>query len=212
MPRTIAVPVGLQTIIDTHRALFGGFTMQAEQDTPPAENPPVNSGEDNESAGGDGDTPLGPAGERALAAVRDENKQLRQELTGFKQALTQALGIEPSDKRTDALGDIQQEVAALRKENTVQRVARTHGITDEDDIALLMQADSGFVETLAARLKPAASDSGSKTPTYPPGARPVLRLPPPDPAAGKGNNGRRPSSVQQAAEDYRARNEKKKTT
>lgn len=197
MPRTIAVPEELQAIIDTHRALFGGFVMEAPETPESGESAPEPKAESGPE--GPADKELGPAGERALAAVRDENKQLRQELTGFKDALTQALGIEPSgDKKADALDLIRGEVAALRRENAVQRVARTHGIAEESDIALLMRVSDEDMADFAARLKPLPAEAPKPDPAI-------------DPALGKTNQGGRLSGVQQYSDDWRARNAKKKT-
>lgn len=198
MPRTVHVPAELQAIIDTHRGLFGGFIMMAAPPEDPPEDPPPSDDPPTDPPG-DGDKPLGPGGERALQAVRDENKALRGELNAFKQSLAQALGIDPGDKKDDALTTIRSEVATLRRENQVQRVARTHGITDEADIALLMEADENLVTKLAERFKRSADDSAGGGATLP------ARTPRPDPATGKGNGGRRPSSVQQVMDDVRAR-------
>lgn len=220
-----AMPAELAEIATVHNGLFGGFLMPPElaetiaarreafagfrmmADEPPADETKAGRPEQQEAGEQAGeDKPLGPAGERALAAVKDENKSLRTELNNFKQGLADALGLENGKKPdADAIGEIQSELADLRRENRVAKLARTHGITDDGDIALLMEASETAAPKLAERLKPTA-DSGATPPTN---GRTFRHTPAPDPSVGKGNGGgTRPSSVRQAMEDIRARTQK----
>lgn len=229
MPHPSVVPEGLQTIIDVHRGLFGGFVMQADGPDPAAGDGQADSDNGGKADGlavtvqpktdqpgkakadavepSESDKPLGPAGERALASVRDENRQLRADLASFKKALGDAFGIDPADKKADPLATIQQEVAALRRENTVQRVARTHGIVDDADIALLMKAGDGdYVAELAARLKPTVAPPSDGLSGPVPDPTPTGRV---APHIGKTNGDGRAGSVSQAAENYLSRSKKK---
>lgn len=201
MPRPFVIPGapdGLMAIINRRRSEFAGFRMELEQEPAEPADPPAEPEQESPE-----DKPLGPPGEKALKAVRDENKKLRDDLNGFMQSMADALGVNPSEKKGDALAEIQQQVATLTRQNKVQAVARAHSITDESDIELLMaQPDEAAIAKLAARLKPTAEEPGANGATPP-------RTPKPDPSVGKGNHGgNRPSSVAQAAEEYRQRTKK----
>lgn len=107
-----------------------------------------------------GDQPLGDAGKKALDAERDARKKaegdlsaLRKEFDGFRSTLAEAFGV-TSDKGGDGdtLTTVQQEVATLRHEALVYRLAATHSITDEDDLELLKSAKAEQAPKLAERL------------------------------------------------------------
>lgn len=95
---------------------------------------------------------------------------------------------------------LQQQFEQAQWATSVESAARRHGITSDEDIDLLRIAPSEeALAKLAERLRPSLQDH----PATPP------RTPKPDPSVGKGNHGgNRPSSVAQAAEEYRQRTKK----
>lgn len=136
------------------------------------------------------------------------NRDLEGKLNTLRDGLKTALGIE--DKKADAtelVTKLQEQLNQLAHDNLVESAARRHGITEEDDLALLRTAkDPEAMEKLAARLAPKA-DEGDKSKPGKPGA------PKPDPSQGKGvgSGAVRPTSVAQVMEDRRAAREKTKT-
>lgn len=156
-----------------------------------------------------------PAGEKPDDDWRDKfegqqkvNRDLEAKLNTLRDGLKTALGIE--DKKADAtelVTKLQEQLNQLAHDNLVESAARRHGITEEDDLALLRTAkDPEAMEKLAARLAPKA-DEGDKSKPGKPGA------PKPDPSQGKGvgSGAVRPTSVAQVMEDRRAAREKTKT-
>lgn len=125
------------------------------------------------SPGDPGDRPLGPNGEKALQAERDARKALEQTVAQMQQAqkdqakaFAEALGIKPDSKDdgTKLLTTLQSEVAEMRRETTVLRLAAANGITDTKDIELLKSAkDEDAMSALAGRLA-AKADEGPGTP------------------------------------------------
>lgn len=138
------------------------------------------------------------------------NRDLEAKLNGIRDALKAAAGVE--DKKADdeqVLASVRDELAALRHENAVEKVARRHGITDDDDLALIATArDAEAMDKLAARLAPKADEGVDKSKPGKPGT------PKPDPSQGQGGGSGavRPTSVAQVMEDRRAAREKTKTT
>lgn len=156
-----------------------------------------------------------PAGEKPDDDWRDKfegqqkvNRDLEAKLNTLRDGLKTALGIE--DKKADAtelVTKLQEQLNQLAHDNLVESAARRHGITEEDDLALLRTAkDPEAMEKLAARLAPKA-DEGDKSKPGKPGT------PKPDPSQGKGagSGAVRPTSVAQVMEDRRAAREKTKT-
>ena len=204
------IPTELAEIIALHKSLFGGWTMTA---TPPEPDPNQPDGTKPDDGGkDDGDKPLGPNGEKALAAERDARKKSDQKVAALEEQMSRladALGVKPDagkpdgDDKVKALADA---VSGLVHNAAVDRVARTHGITDTDDLALLAgQATEEAMEKLAKRLQPAKNDDG--------GAKPKRRTPAPDLSQGRGggNDGAKQSVTQVMAERRAAREAKNKT-
>jgi hypothetical protein len=108
---------------------------------------------------------LGDAGKRAIKAERDRAESAERKFKDQQAAIAKALGIE-QDKGEDIVSNLQQRLSAMEKTNLVNEVARRHGITEDDDIALLRnQPDEQGMALLASRLK-------STTPTQPPAPAP----------------------------------------
>jgi hypothetical protein len=60
---------------------------------------------------------------------------------------------------------LQEQVSEMQRERLVNKVARKHQITDDDDIEILTSAkDEQAMERLAARLAAKAADSSPGTP------------------------------------------------
>ncbi|MBK8758844.1 MAG: hypothetical protein IPM08_17530 [Actinomycetales bacterium] len=84
------------------------------------------------------------------------NRDLETKLNGIRDALKVAAGVD--DKKaddSDVIAAVRDELAGLRHENAVEKAARRHGITDDDDLKILAAAtDAEAMEILAARLAP----------------------------------------------------------
>ena len=198
------IPTELAEIIALHKSLFGGFTMTA---TPPEPDPNQPDGTKPDEGGkDDGDKPLGPNGEKALAAERDARKKSDQKVAALEAQfakLAEAFGVKPDESKPDGADKVDalaKAVDTILHNSTVDRVARDHGITDADDLALLReQANEQAMERLATRLKPATGEDG-KTKTS--------AAPRPDRSAGKGggdSGGAKQSVSQVMAERRKAR-------
>lgn len=199
------IPTELAEIIAIHKSLFGGWTMTA---TPPEPDPNQPDGTKPDDDGGkdDGDKPLGPNGEKALAAERDARKKSDQKVAALEAQfakLAEAFGVKPDESKPDGADKVDalaKAVDTILHNSAVDRVARDHGITDADDLALLReQANEQAMERLATRLKPATGEDG-KTKTS--------AAPRPDRSAGKGggdSGGAKQSVSQVMAERRKAR-------
>jgi hypothetical protein len=208
MPRPI-IPADLQATIDRHLALFAGWQMMAEGGDSGAEGAEAGGSADQGADGDqtkDGDKLLGPNGEKALAAERDARKKSDQKVAALEAQfakLAEAFGVKPDESKPDGADKVDalaKAVDTILHNSTVDRVARDHGITDKDDLALLReQANEQAMERLATRLKPATGEDG-KTKTS--------AAPRPDRSAGKGggdSGGAKQSVSQVMAERRKAR-------
>ena len=198
------IPTELAEIIAIHKSLFGGWTMT---ETPPEPDPNQPDGAKPDDDGkDDGDKLLGPNGEKALAAERDARKKSDQKVAALEAQfakLAEAFGVKPDESKPDGADKVDalaKAVDTILHNSAVDRVARDHGITDADDLALLReQANEQAMERLATRLKPATGEDG-KTKTS--------AAPRPDRSAGKGggdSGGAKQSVSQVMAERRKAR-------
>ena len=214
MPRPI-IPADLKATIDRHMALFAGWQMLDTEDSAGADGADTggsaDQGANGDVAGKDGDKPLGPNGEKALHAEREARKKSDAEVATLKAQmarLAEAFGVKPDDGKSDdddKVASLAKSVDAILHNSAVDRVARTHGITDKDDLALLMQqANEQAMEALAKRLQPAKNDDDS--------AKPKRRPPAPDRSQGQGgsDHGGAKSSVAEVMAERRAAREAKK--
>ena len=126
------------------------------------------------------DEPLGQPGVKALQAERDRVTALENELKGFKplkeqmDALRGIFGDKAADPGKDIVTTLQDQVAEMRHDTLVERVARSHGISDDKDVAVLRAIkDESLMQQLAERLK--ASNNTPPTPAYDPsqGSAPI---------------------------------------
>lgn len=195
----------LAETFDRNRALFGDARMMADGDGDKA----AEGAASDKSTDGDkgekptGDEPLGEGGKKAIEAERearkaaeDQMKALKGEFDNFKGALTTALGIKPEgdDKGTDALTAVQEQLAAIKHESAVLRLANEHKITDATDLELLATAKGAdSMKKLAERLAPKEQDRDAKS-----------RKPQPDRSQGGGNGESGSKSVAQVMADRRA--------
>lgn len=115
----------------------------------------------------EGDKPLGPNGESALRKERERADELEKQLKAMQVQfgdIAKAFGVKP-DKEASA-DDLKLSVDQMRRELAVERLARTHGITDEDDIAALSEVPNEATRAkLAARLAPPAKPDGDTADT-----------------------------------------------
>jgi hypothetical protein len=113
----------------------------------------------------------------ALAKANEEAKQSRLSAKeDFRNQMRELLGEQAEAvKPEDAVKTLRQEMDELRQENRLSQVARTFGITDENDLALLRSANTPDLMTAwAERLKPsvvAPAVSASPLPDPGQGAR-----------------------------------------
>ncbi|WP_330473820.1 hypothetical protein [Terrabacter sp. C0L_2] len=126
------------------------------------------------------DEPLGQPGLKALQAERDRVTALENELKGFKplkeqmDALRGIFGDKAADPGKDIVTTLQDQVAEMRHDTLVERVARSHGISDDKDVAVLRAIkDESLMQQLAERLK--ASNNTPPTPAHDPsqGSAPI---------------------------------------
>ena len=112
----------------------------------------------------EGEKPLGPNGESALRKERERADELEKQLKAMQAQfgdIAKAFGVK-SDKDASA-EDLKASVEQVRRELAVERLARTHGITDEDDIAALSEVPNEATRAkLAARLSPEATDDAGE--------------------------------------------------
>ncbi|HMQ36302.1 MAG TPA: hypothetical protein PKA07_01970 [Micropruina sp.] len=194
------IPTELAEIIAIHKSLFGGWTMTA---TPPEPDPKQPDGTKPDDGGkDDGDKPLGPNGEKALAAERDARKKSDQKVAALEAQfakLAEAFGVKPDESKPDGADKVDalaKTVDTILHNSTVDRVARDHGITDKDDLALLAEQATGeAMEKLAKRLQPAKSDDD--------GAKPKRRPPAPDHTQGRGGEKPTPGDAGKAEAERR---------
>ena len=166
------IPAELAEIISTHQALFGGFTMVA--DPADADNG-AEGGDDGADKGADDagksdkdakSEELGAGGTAALKAERAARKALEKQLTelsGVKatlEAMKAAMAGKVEGKPEDAVKELAQQVDDLKRQALVERVAREHKITSDEDVELLSAMRSEEeLRALAVRLKP-SDDAG----------------------------------------------------
>ena len=125
------MPADLAEIIATHTALFGGFTMLAEETPDPAGDADNQQPEETPDPAGDD---LGDAGKRALAAERRRAKQAEKLATDLQAQLDKIADADKTEtqKATDRATKAEQErdaltaqLDALRREQAVYRYADT---------------------------------------------------------------------------------------
>ena len=194
------IPTELAEIIALHKSLFGGWTMT---ETPPEPDPNQPDGAKPDDDGkDDGDKLLGPNGEKALAAERDARKKSDQKVAALEAQfakLAEAFGVKPDESKPDGADKVDalaKAVDTILHNSAVDRVARDHGITDKDDLALLAEQATGeAMEKLAKRLQPAKNDDD--------GAKPKRRPPAPDHTQGRGGEKPTPGDAGKAEAERR---------
>lgn len=199
MPNPL-IPTELAEIIAIHKSLFGGWTMT---ETPPEPDPNQPDGAKPDDDGkDDGDKLLGPNGEKALAAERDARKKSDQKVAALEAQfakLAEAFGVKPDESKPDGADKVDalaKAVDTILHNSAVDRVARDHGITDKDDLALLAEQATGeAMEKLAKRLQPAKNDDD--------GTKSKRRTPPPDHTQGRGGEKPTPGDAGKAEAERR---------
>lgn len=162
MKRTTLTPREAAWLSETfarNSSRFAGWSMMADPD--PKADPPGDPKPDPKPD----DEPLGDGGKKALQAERDARKALETEIADLKKSIAEAFGVKPSaDKDADVLATVQQQLAEMKRESAVLRLANEHQITDADDLALLGAThDPDAQAKLAARLA-SKKDDGPSTP------------------------------------------------
>lgn len=147
MPRPVTMPDDLAEVIATHRALFGGFTMMADE----ASDATVD--DQQKDAGGFKSPESRDSVLADLATERAERKRLAAQL----QKLTEALGADPKAKDFDAA----DAIAKINARIDVAELARKHGVVDDDDIEVLSSITDPAVRAKAAERFAAATKAPS---------------------------------------------------
>ena len=161
-----AKPETIQALIDFHRRAAGGFVMvddPAKVDPPKVDPPKVDPPKVDPPKVDPDDEALGAAGLKALQTERDARKALETQLADLKskqidpKKLAEALGLEvPKDAKStgeEILTGLQQQLADMKHETALYRIAAKHSITDADDIEILKGVkDEAAMEKLATRL------------------------------------------------------------
>lgn len=126
------------------------------------------------------DAPLGQPGLKALQAERDRVTALENELKTLKplreqmDALRGVFGDKAADGGKDIVTTLQEQVAEMRRDTLVERVARSHGINDDTDVDLLRNAkDEATMLRLAERLKATNAGPSSPAPDPSQGSAPI---------------------------------------
>lgn len=176
MPRIPMPPADLAEVIALHKAMFGGWVMQAD---------------DPEAPQGEGEPAPDPAGGfkspesrdsvlSDLATERSERKRLQKQI----EQLQQALGVDAKSKDVD-LG---AEIARLTTRLDVSDLARQHGVTDADDLATLTAIADAEVRAKAAERLGSLASTGKTDASDAPNADPEV-FPRPKPDASQGSKG-----------------------
>lgn len=166
------MPAELAAQIARTRAKFRGFTMVAD---PADADKGAEGGDDGADKGADGagkgdkdakSEELGAGGMAALKAEREARSKLEKqvaELSGVKEtldAMKAAMAGKVEGKPEDAVKELAQQVDDLKRQALVERVAREHKITSDEDVELLSAMRSEEeLRALAVRLKP-SDDAG----------------------------------------------------
>ena len=154
-----------------HAAHFGGARMENE---PPQGDPaPTSTPPSNDPAPTGDDKPLGPGGEKALQAERDQRKALEKTVADMKSAheaqmdaLAKAFGLKKEDvSDTDALAGkvtgLSDQLEKLTRANLVLSVVNEHpNLSDEDKKVVAALPDEATMRTVAARLAEASKPTG----------------------------------------------------
>lgn len=144
-----------------------------------------------------------------LEGQKRVNRDLETKLNQMRDGLKAALGVD--DKKAsveDLISSLKDEIGGLRRENLVEKVARRHNITSDDDLALLQSAtDSAAMEKLAARIAPKGDDKDATDASGKPGSKPK-----PDSSQGRGGGGSEPKGSLASGRDLYAERHKKKST
>ena len=170
--------------------------------TPSAPAPPTQTDPTPPATPPADDKPLGPAGQKALAAEREARQALEKQVAALAplSKLAEALGLDPAAKPgksemealAERLGNQERELAAERARRLRLEVAAEKGLTPaqaarlqgEDRDALLADADA------LKELFPAAA----------PGTPPPTGTPAPDPSQGSRGNANELQSLLAAAQ------------
>lgn len=153
-----------------HAAHFGGARMEGEPQGDPAPTPTPPS---NAPAPTGDDKPLGPGGEKALQAERDQRKALEKTVADMKSAheaqmdaLAKAFGLKKEDvSDADALAGkvtgMSDQLEKLTRANLVLSVVNEHpNLSDEDKKVVAAIPDEATMRTVAARLAEAGKPTG----------------------------------------------------
>jgi hypothetical protein len=137
------------------------------------------------ATGDNDDRPLGPGGERALAAERAQVKELKAKLAAAQKTTT-------PEGTADRLAALEAEMSATKAENTALRLAGQHSLTG-DDVLLLQTLPVEAMEVWARRLATQGAATGG-----------AVGVPKPDPTQGRGGK-----PTNSGAADFAARHKKK---
>lgn len=141
-----------------------GTEAQPASPATPQPTPQQPTSQANDGTRDAADAPLGEPGIKALREERAARERLEQAMKDQRTALLEAFGVKSDKPGEDIVKTLQQQVSAMQRDSLVDRMARRHGITDDDDVELLRAApDEAAMGRLAGRLK-AVSTTTPNTP------------------------------------------------
>lgn len=172
MPK-IHMPAELAEVIALHREMFGDAKMMADEpqdgSQEPVEGSAANDTKETPAGPQGDDEPLGEGGLKALRATRDENRQMKarikslEEQVGTIEAIKNTLNPQPNSKPeavpdwfrpfADRLEQSERARAESAREALINRVARKHNLTRDEDVEILAAiASEDAMDKVAKRL------------------------------------------------------------
>lgn len=138
--------------------------MPDDQTPDPAAAAEPNAAAEPAAQGDPADKPLGPGGERALAAERDARKVAEKSATDLAARLKEieTANLSELERAQQAAKESQEAAAKASTEALRWRTAAKHGISDEDAETFLTGTDEATITRQAERL--ASLKSGPSTP------------------------------------------------
>lgn len=213
MPNPFALPsmpAELAEVIAAHKALFGGFTMMADENTDPPGGD-ESTADDKDAKGGDDfkSEHSKTAVLRDLATERDKRQALEAEVAKLAplQKLVEALapdakGEDSTQAALDAFNKRLDDEVNARKAAEHRALVAEHaaGLSDEDKAILSEISDPDVMGKVAARMRDAASAEQLGN---------ARRNPRPDRSAGQGGDGKSSGSLASGRDLYEARHPRK---
>ena len=194
-----AMPSELAEIIETHRQIFGGFTMMADEAPKDPEQEPADSSQKEDEGFKSAESKA--RGLEDLHSTRQENQQLKEQLGKLAplERLVEALAPEQAADPMKAVEDRLQaaEQRATQAEHRALVAEVTAGLSPDDVEVVSKISDPVVMAEVAKRLRDASADQ--------PGI--ARRTPKPDMSVGSGGDAKS-TSVDSGRDLYRSKHSK----